>query len=874
MRRLKWTCSAVGVGLSLLGGVSLAQQPASQPAAARVRQAVPAPGAVVVPRTQPAATQPTGPQPRIRFDNVVYDFPEAWSGDTIEHDFVFHNDGEGVLELTQVVGTCGCTVVEYDKKTEPGKSGKVKAMVRTAGFKGEVTKTVNVTCNDTKNQVTRLTLHGSLKERLALEPVGGTVNFGRYLGEPLKPQKVKMVSNVDSPVKIEPATPNASKIFKADVAEVQPGKVYEVTVTAEPPYTQGNNYVELQFKTGLKEQPLVSIRCSLFVPPDIEVLPVSIILGMPPTQPMPRPVQIRYNAQGAMKILKAVASDESIKVDLSERTAGKDFQLMVTLPAGFNPPPDKPAMVKVTTDNEKQPEITIPVQMRAQTYTPPAQQRTQTTAEALIGRPAPQVMVQTVDGRGTQIGGGKSDRVTVIDFWASWCKNSRRQLPVIQRVASKLGRGSVDFHLVSVDQQRPGPEVVEIAKQNGISLAILLDSVQQAKQAFGVTGLPLVVVIGKTGTVEAVHRGAGSDEASLKALEETLTAEIGALSDGRTVASLGLKPQPPAAFTMLEVAPPQTAISAPKLSLDSRQQDVGRRKAAETVKYNLRYRNQGTMPLQISSISPSEGVKVDPGFTKSLESGATGMVQVEFATPEKPGEFSKTLTIVSNDTVRSPTVVELSGAVRSLIEVDPPVGVDFSRRPRIHDLPRLATLIYNGQGEIKYGKIESDSPKFRAEIKQVPNAAAYATLTVFAVPPFEPGENKGVLHIQTDKPDQPVVDVPATLFLPPRIEVLPAELTLGPTPRVLQSEISITNNGQSPIHMLEITRSNDKIGTQFYPEPDGASYRLHVTFPVNYVPPAAGDKITIRTDDAQFKEIVIPIKPGGPQAVSQIPPAK
>lgn len=873
MRRAKWTCWVIGMGLALWGAVALAQQPGSQPAAAQTMVSVPAPGSAGRAKPPSVATQPSGPQPRIRFDKVVYDFPEAWSGDTIEHEFIFHNDGEGVLELTQVVGTCGCTVVEYDKKTEPGKSGKVKAVVRTTGFRGPVTKTVNVTCNDTKNQTIRLTLQGTLKERLGLEPIGGGANFGRYLGEPLKPQKVKITSNVETPIKIEPATPHASKVFKAEVAEIQPGKVYEVTVTAEPPFNQGNNYVELQFKTGLKEQPLVPIRCSLFAPPDIEVLPVSIILGMPPTTPMPRPVQIRYNAPGTMKVLKAVASDESIKVDVSERSPGKDFQVMVTLPAGFNPPPDKPAMVKVTTDNQKQPEINIPVQMRPQTYTTPQPQRTQTTAEALIGRPAPLATVRTVDGRGTQIGGGKTDRVTVIDFWASWCKNSRRQLPMVQRLASRLGRGTVDFQLVSVDQQRPGPEVVEAAKQNGISLPILLDSTQQAKQMFGVTGLPLVVVIGKTGMVEAVHRGGGADEVSLKALEQTLSAEIEALTSGRTVASLGLKAQPPAAFTMLEVTPPQTAISAPKLSLESRQQDVGRRKASETVKYGLYYRNLGTMPLLISSISPSEGVKIDPGFAKSLEAGAAGMIQVEFTTPEKPGEFSKTLTIVSNDTVRSPTVVELSGAVRPLVEVDPPVGVDFSRRPKIHDLPRLATLIYNGQGEIKYGKVESSSPKFRGEVEPVANAPAYAKLTVFAIPPFEPGENSGVLRIPTDKPEQPVIDVPATLYLPSRIEIQPAELALTPAPRIQQSDVSITNNGQLPIHMLEVTRSNDTIGTQFYPEPDGASYRLHLTFPVNYTPPATGDRITIRTDDSQYKEIVIPIKPASLQAVSQAPAA-
>ncbi|HOW70127.1 MAG TPA: DUF1573 domain-containing protein [Phycisphaerae bacterium] len=874
MRRLKCRWLAVGVALFLGSGLAFGQQVGGQPSASAVRAATPAPGAVMAPRPAAMATQPSGPQPRIRFESVVYDFPEAWSGDLIEHEFVFHNEGEGVLLLTQVVGTCGCTVVEADKKVEPGQKGKVKAAVRTTGFRGHVTKVVNVTTNDTKNPTIRLTLQGTLKERLALEPIGGGVNFGRYLGEPLKPQKVKITSNVNMPIKIEPVSPTASKVFKAEVAEVEAGKVYEVTVTAEPPFNQGNNYVELQFKTGLKEQPLVSVRCSLFAPPDIEILPVSIILAMPPTQPMPRPVQIRYNAQGALKILSAVASDESVKVNVSERTPGKDFQVMVTLPAGFSLPPDKPAMVKLTTDNQKQPEITIPIQVRPQSYTPPAQQLAQTTPEALLGRPAPQVTVQGVDGRGTQIGGGRSGRVTVIDFWASWCKNSRRQLGMVQRLASELGRHNVDFHFVSVDQLRPGLEIAETAKQNGVSQSVWLDSAQQAKRLFGVNGIPLLVVIGKTGLVEAIHRGVGSDEAALEALKQTLVTEIEALSEGRTVASLRLKPQPSAAFTLLEAAPPQTAISSPKIWLDSRQQDVGRRKAAETVKYSLRYRNQGTLSLQITSVSPSEGVKVDPGFTKTVEAGGSGIVQLELVTPDKPGEFSRTLTIVSNDTARSPTVVELSGMVRPLVEVDPSSGVDFSRRPKLHDLPRLATLVYNGQGEIKYGKITSSSPKFRGEVKPLPNTPAYATLTVYAVPPFELGENKGVLSIETGKPDQPTVEVPATLYMPPRIEVLPAELSMAPAPRVQQSEISITNNGPSPIHMLEITRSNDKIGAQFFPEPDGASYRLHLTFPVNYTPPVAGDKISIRTDDAEMKEIVIPIRPASPQAVSQTPAAK
>jgi len=35
-----------------------------------------------------------------------------------------------------------------------------------------------------------------------------------------------------------------------------------------------------------------------------------------------------------------------------------------------------------------------------------------------------------------------------------------------------------------------------------------------------------------------------------------------------------------------------------------------------------------------------------------------------------------------------------------------------------------------------------------------------------------------------------------------------------------------------------------------------------LTLPLNYLPAAGGDKITIRTNDKEFGEIVIPIKAG------------
>jgi len=56
---------------------------------------------------QPPSPQPTvqlkpGEVPKIDFDTPTYDFGKVKTGKDIEHDFWFHNSGNGPLEIVQV----------------------------------------------------------------------------------------------------------------------------------------------------------------------------------------------------------------------------------------------------------------------------------------------------------------------------------------------------------------------------------------------------------------------------------------------------------------------------------------------------------------------------------------------------------------------------------------------------------------------------------------------------------------------------------------------------------------------------------------------------------------------------------------------------
>lgn len=101
----------------------------------------------------------SSPLPVIKFDDLNYDFGNVKQGENLEHVFKFTNNGEGVLVISSVQPSCGCTGVVMDEKKEfeSGEQGEIKITFNTQGRPGVNTKTVSVNTNDPENPVITLT---------------------------------------------------------------------------------------------------------------------------------------------------------------------------------------------------------------------------------------------------------------------------------------------------------------------------------------------------------------------------------------------------------------------------------------------------------------------------------------------------------------------------------------------------------------------------------------------------------------------------------------------------------------------------------------------------------------------------------------------
>ena len=112
-----------------------------------------------------------------------------------------------------------------------------------------------------------------------------------------------------------------------------------------------------------------------------------------------------------------------------------------------------------------------------------------------------------VDGSGkSSIARGK---VTVVDFWATWCAPCRVSMPRVQSVWKEYRPKGVELYSVDTDDPgaRRAAEVQQFLQQNKLECPVVLDD-GSATSAFSVAGLPTMVVVGRDGNVLWNHVGA------------------------------------------------------------------------------------------------------------------------------------------------------------------------------------------------------------------------------------------------------------------------------------------------------------------------------------------------------------------------------
>ena len=128
--------------------------------------------------------------------------------------------------------------------------------------------------------------------------------------------------------------------------------------------------------------------------------------------------------------------------------------------------------------------------------------------QALEGHAAPPIDLPVIFGPRAgqhQTLADLSGQPVILDFWASWCKPCREQAPIVQDVWQRNKQRGV-YALGIATGGDVKEEAVAFLQSHGIAYPSVYDENGRIANAYRVSELPTLVVVGRDGRVLAVRR--------------------------------------------------------------------------------------------------------------------------------------------------------------------------------------------------------------------------------------------------------------------------------------------------------------------------------------------------------------------------------
>jgi hypothetical protein len=288
-------------------------------------------------------------------------------GEKIVNDFVIRNEGDAVLQITNVQPACGCTVAEYDKTIAPGQTGKVHAVVDTSTFNGPIAKGVSVFTNDPDTPQIELTIRAKVEPFISVKP-----GYARYITVQGEPQEGNIaqtlwapdgtsfdVTGVDSPW----------PFLKVTYREAKPeeripdgkGKQWRVEMLLsnnDAKIGPLSDYVTVH--TNHAKQKIVQIPVSGFVRPVIAVTPPVADFGkVEIKEPLRKALNIRNFATEPIKVTSVDPSlPKGIETKIEPLEDGREYQVRIILNPSLAKGPFN-GKLTIHTDSPKVPTLEV-----------------------------------------------------------------------------------------------------------------------------------------------------------------------------------------------------------------------------------------------------------------------------------------------------------------------------------------------------------------------------------------------------------------------------------------------------------------------------------------------------------------------------------
>lgn len=128
----------------------------------------------------------------------------------------------------------------------------------------------------------------------------------------------------------------------------------------------------------------------------------------------------------------------------------------------------------------------------------------ETPGKIAIGEKPPILIGINMDGDAVETS-QFAGKVLVVTFWASWCGPCMKELPMLEGIQKVAGKDRIQVVAINIEDRDKFRKISRAL--SSFTLQFTHDYGKKSSDAYGVKGIPHMLIVGGDGKVIAVHRG-------------------------------------------------------------------------------------------------------------------------------------------------------------------------------------------------------------------------------------------------------------------------------------------------------------------------------------------------------------------------------